>query len=145
MVGKRYVVVLLILFCFYANAQECLLGIGGNDAETIVEIFQLNENQRTTMNTLQEELEIEIKGINEQIEKLLADHPQSKDADLVVLAEKYKVLRQKILDASYRCDKALLATFNTKQYDRYLELCREAIRRPIAIIPKTYDEAGNPK
>ncbi|WP_149275183.1 hypothetical protein [Pareuzebyella sediminis] len=145
MFGKRYIVALLILFCFYAEAQDCLLGIGGNDAETIVDIFQLNENQRTTMNTLQEELDIEIKGINEQIEKLLAEHPQSKDADLIVLADKYKVLRQKILDASYRCDKALLATFNTKQYDRYLELCREAIRRPIAIIPKTYDQAGNPE
>lgn len=145
MFGKRYVVVLFSLFCFYGNAQDCLLGIGGNDAETIVDIFQLNENQQATMETLQDELEIETKGINEQIEKLLAEHPQSKDADLIVLADKYKVLRQQILDASYRCDKALLATFNTKQYNRYVELCREAIRRPIAVVPMTYDEAGNPE
>lgn len=145
MFGKRYVIVLLGLFCFYGNAQDCLLGIGGDDAETIVEIFQLNENQRATMETLQGELEIETEGLNEQIEKLLAEHPQSKDADLIVLADKYKVLHQQIVDVSYRCDKALLATFNAKQYERYLELCKEAIRRPIAVIPITYDEAGNPE
>lgn len=127
------------------NAQTCTLDIGGKNAETMVAVFQLNEAQRARLKILQEELAVETKSLESQIEKLLADHPQSTEEELIKLADKYKVLQQKIVTASYESDKKLLSEFNAKQYDRYLQLCKAAIRMPIAIVPKVYNDSINPE
>jgi hypothetical protein len=139
MLGKSYFFIALCLILFTGNAQDCTLDIGGKNSETIVKIFQLNEQQLTTMEALRGDLEIERKSVEEQIEKLLAEHPQSKEEDLIVLADKYKVLQQKLVNISKAGDKKLLETFNSRQYERYLELCNEAIRRPIVVTPKNYE------
>lgn len=136
--------VLLIISCFEGIAQDCTLDIGGENSGTIIKVFQLNEAQIATMEALRGELAIETKTIEDQIEKLLAEHPQSKEADLLTMGEKYKVLQEKLVQASWQSDKKLLNTFNARQYERYLELCNAAIRRPIRIIPKTY-EKSNPE
>ncbi len=127
------------------NAQNCTLDIGGKNAETMVTVFQLNEAQKATLETLQGELAVATKSLEDQIEKLLAEHPQSTEEELLKLADKYKVLQQKILTASYESDKKLLSEFNAKQYDRYLQLCRAAIRRPIAVVPKVYNDSIAPE
>ncbi len=145
MLDKFYFFVMLGIIFFTGNAQDCTLDIGGKNAETIVTVFQLNETQTTTMEALRGELEIKAKIIEEQIEKLLAEHPQSKEEDLIVMGDKYKALKNKLVQASYQSDKKLLATFNTKQYERYLELCSAAIRQPIRITPKVYKDSIAPK
>ena len=135
----------LIFFSGSLHAQTCTLDLGGKNAETMIKVFQLNEAQLGILETLQGELAVETKSLNEEIEKLLAEHPQSSQEELLKLAEKYKVLQQKIVTASYESDKKLLSEFNAKQYNRYLELCRAAIRQPISVVPKVYNDSITPK
>ncbi|MGB6151450.1 MAG: hypothetical protein WBG48_05610 [Pricia sp.] len=135
----------LLLLTGSLQAQICTLDIGGKNAETMVTVFQLNEAQMAVLEALQGELAVETKSINDQIEKLLAEHPQSTQEELLKLADKYKVLQQKMVTASYESDKKLLSEFNAKQYDRYLQLCQAAIRRPIFVVPKVYNDSIAPE
>lgn len=128
-------VFLFMMFCI--SAQDCTLDIGGKNRKTIVDIFQLNAQQKTTMETLRAELEIETKSIEDEIKELFNEHPQSTPEELLVLADKYKVLQQKMVNTSKESDKKLLAVFNERQYQRYLELCHEAFRKPIMVVPET--------
>lgn len=123
------------LCTFWGMAQDCTLDIGGKNADTLVQVFQMNEEQIGQMETWGAELNVEIKVIEEEIQKLFDNHPQSTPEELTTLAGKYKVFQQKIVDASKATDKKLLSIFNSKQYDRYLELCHEAIREPIQVVP----------
>lgn len=127
------------------QAQNCTLDIGGKNAETLVAVFQLNETQLATLEFLQGELALKTKSLEDQIEKLLAEHPQSTEEELIKLADKYKVLQQKIVEACYESDKMLLSEFNAKQYERYLQLCQAAIRRPIAVVPMVYHDTIDPE
>lgn len=145
MVFKCICFVFFGMSLFSTNAQNCTLDIGGKNAETMVTVFQLNEAQMATLETLQGELAVETKSIEDQIQKLLAEHPQSTEEELIKLADKYKVLQQKIVTASYESDKKLLSEFNAKQYERYLQLCKAAIRRPIAVVPKVYNDTIDPE
>lgn len=145
MVPKSLLIILFGLGVITANAQNCTLDIGGKNTKTIIDVFQLNEAQIATLETLRGELEVETQTIEDQIEKLLAEHPQSTEEELIKLAEKYKVLQQKMVSASYESDKKLLLQFNAKQYERYLQLCKAAIRRPIAVISKIYKDTIGPK
>jgi len=95
----------------------------------------MNEDQIRKMETLRAELEIETKVIEDEIQKLFDNHPQSTQEELITLSNKYKVFQEKIVMASASTDKMLLSTFNQKQYDRYLELCYEAVRKPIKVQP----------
>ncbi|MEB8329712.1 hypothetical protein OO009_10115 [Flavobacteriaceae bacterium KMM 6897] len=131
--GKAFV---LIFFLFSLGiAQECTLGIGGRDAETIIQVFQLNAEQVTKMNELRSALDLETSPIEEQIKKLLETHPQSTQEELTDLAVKFKVLESKIVQISRSYDQRLLALFNQKQFQRYIELCHEAVRTPLKIEP----------
>lgn len=123
------------LYTFWGMAQDCTLDIGGKNGDTLIQVFQMNEEQISQMETWRAELNVEIKVIEEEIQKLFDNHPQSTPAELTTLASKYKVFEQKIVDASRATDKNLLSIFNSKQYDRYLELCHEAIREPIQVVP----------
>ena len=145
---KNFLIILglsLVFLTGSVQAQNCTLDIGGKNAETIVTVFQLNKAQMATLETLQGELAVETKSLEEQIEKLLAEHPQSTEEELIKLADKYKVLQQKIITASYESDKKLLSEFNAKQYERYIQLCKAAIRRPIAVVPKVYKDSIDPE
>ncbi len=133
------------LLLFTSNAQNCILGIGGKHTETIIRVFQLNRAQIATMETLRDELAVETKNIENQIEKLLAEQPQSTEEELITLAEKYKVLQQTLVTASYKSDKKLLSQFNAKQYERYLQLCKAATRSPITVVPKVYNDSLGPE
>ena len=120
---------------FSGMAQDCTLDIGGKNTDTLIGVFQMNKEQISQMETWRAELDIEIKVFEDEIQKLFDNHPQSTPEELTTLAGKYKVFQQKIVDASKAADKNLLAIFNTKQYERYLELCHEAIRKPIQVVP----------
>lgn len=140
-----YALVLLLFLSFSSNAQNCTLDIGGNNAEVVVGIFQLNETQIATMERLAGELEIENKTVEDDIKKLLNEHPQSTTEDLMTLADKYRKLQQKIVDASLAKEKELLSLFNEKQYERYLVLCNEAIRDPIRVVPISIKDTIDPE
>lgn len=131
--------VLLLHVCAFGNAQQqdCTLGIGGKDTETIVEVFQINEEQKTQMNTWIQELTEKNKVIEEEIKTLLENHPQSTQDDLITLAAKYKVLKDQIVSVSKMYDIKLLSIFNDKQYQRYVDLCREALRDPMMVPNST--------
>ncbi|WP_276167650.1 hypothetical protein [Zobellia alginiliquefaciens] len=139
MFRKMYGFIVCLMFFSVGNAQNCTLDIGGKNSDTIKTIFQLNEEQIGIMEALQGELAVTTKSLEEQIEKLLAQHPQSTEEDLIKLAEKYRALQQELVRAAYDSDKQLLSVFNMKQYERYLQLCNEAIRIPIKVVPKTYE------
>lgn len=124
-----------LLFSFSGKAQDCTLDIGGKHTDTLIKIFQMNAEQISKMETLSAELEIEIKIVEDEIQKLFDNQPQSTPEELTALAEKYKVLQEKIVSASKAADKMLLSNFNERQYNRYLDLCSEAIRRPIRVVP----------
>ncbi|WP_299531325.1 hypothetical protein [Ulvibacterium sp.] len=130
-----YVLLGCTIFSSVSLAQDCTLDIGGDNTDMMIEVFQLNDAQIKTMENLKSDLEIQIKGLKEDIQKLFDDHPQSSTEELQVLADKYRVLEKKVMDASWECDKKLLSTFNERQYGRYLDLCHEAFRKPIRIIP----------
>ena len=132
---------LCILSTHTVNGQTCTLDVGGKNSRTIIDVFQLNEAQIGIMETLRGELVVETKGLEEQIEKLLAEQPQSTEEELIKLAENYKVLQQKVVDVSYEADKKMLSQFNPRQYERYLRLCKAAIRMPIKVIPKIYNDS----
>ncbi|MEP3211376.1 MAG: hypothetical protein ABJN95_19475 [Maribacter sp.] len=125
----------LLLFSFWGNAQDCTLDVGGKNTDILIKVFQMNEAQISKMETLAAELAIETKVIEDEIQKLFDDHPQSTPEELETLSNKYKVFQEKIVMASKATDKMLLSSFNEKQYERYLELCYEALRRPIKVKP----------
>lgn len=125
----------LLLFSFWGNAQDCTLDVGGKNTDILIKVFQMNEAQISKMETLAAELAIETKVIEDEIQKLFDNHPQSTPEELETLSNKYKVFQEKIVMASKATDKMLLSSFNEKQYERYLELCYEALRRPIKVKP----------
>lgn len=140
-----YTLVLLLFLSFSLNAQNCTLDIGGNNTEVVVGIFQLNETQTATMERLAAALEIENKSVEDDIKKLLNEHPQSTTEDLMTLGSKYKKLQQKIVDASLAKEIELISLFNEKQYERYLILCNEAFRDPIRIVPVSIKDTIDPE
>jgi len=139
---KSYLVFLLVLLStMVLSAQDCTLDVGGKNTETLIRIFQLNGPQISQMETLQAELSVETKTIEEAIQKLFDTQPQSTPEELTTLTDKYKVLKEKMVNASAATDKKLLELFNEKQYERYVALCNEAFRRPIKVVPQVLQDS----
>lgn len=139
---KSYLVFLLVLLStMVISAQDCTLDVGGKNTETLIRIFQLNGPQISQMETLQAELSVETKTIEEAIQKLFDTQPQSTPEELTTLTDKYKVLKEKMVNASAATDKKLLELFNEKQYERYVALCNEAFRRPIKVVPQVLQDS----
>lgn len=138
----KYAVVLflfgLIVFSVNAQDRDCMLGLSGSSAETIIQVFQLNEEQIQKMDEWTAELKLLNKVYQDEITQLFDTHPQSKTEDLEALATKYKILKDQVLANTKEYDKRLLKLFNPKQYDRYLELCATANRIPFQVIPQPY-------
>ena len=133
---ERFLLVFIFaFFSFFGYAQDCTLGLNEKSSDLLIKIFQLNEDQIYKMEKWQAELAIETKAIEDEIERLLASQPQSSPEELTALADKYLVYQQKIVAASRATDELMLSTFNKKQYERYLMLCYEVIRRPIRVVP----------
>lgn len=124
------------IFLFFGTAQDCTLDLGGTHLETIIKIFQLNETQVAQVEGWQGELQVETKVIQEQAQLLFDTQPQRTPEELLALAEKYKILQDKMVNLSMSYDKKLLNVFNEKQYERYIALCEEAGRIPLPRIPE---------
>ena len=121
--------------CFTANAQDCTLAIGGKDADIIIQVFQMNNEQIAKMEVWKMELAKETEAAQEQANQLLASQPQGTPEDLEKMAIKYKEIQDRVAEISKSYDKKLLAIFNEKQYRRYVGLCREIYLKPLVVIP----------
>ena len=120
--------------CFTVNAQDCTLAIGGKDADIIIQVFQMNNEQIAKMEVWKMELAKETEAAQEQANQLLASQPQGTPEDLEKMAIKYKEIQDRVAEISKSYDKKLLAIFNEKQYRRYVGLCRDIYLRPLVVI-----------
>ena len=125
--------------------EDCILGVGITEDETIIAVFQLNEDQAEQMINFSAELKYRNELLNNQAENILKRHPQSSTAELMVLAEKYNVIRDSMARVQHMIDIKTLKLFNKNQYLRYLELCNETFRRPFRVIPVNYQDSIPPK
>ena len=114
--------------------RECLLGLGGTASETIIQDFQLNKEQITKMDQWKAALSQENKIVQDEITQLFDTEGQSSEEELQAMANTYRGLKDKVIENSKAYDRKLLNIFNEKQYLRYVALCKEARRKPIAIL-----------
>ena len=124
----------------YSQLENCSLDIGGQDTEVLVGVFQLNDEQQAYLETWRGELSVKARTIEEDIQQLLATHPQSTEADLFNLSKKYAKLKDQLVAITVEYDQKMLGTFNPKQYQFYTELCKEALRRPLIPVPLEEEE-----
>ncbi|NNE03566.1 MAG: hypothetical protein HKN52_10405 [Eudoraea sp.] len=114
--------------------RDCLLGLGGTASETIIQVFQLNKEQISKMDQWKASLSQENKIIQDEITQLFDAEGQSSEEELQAMATTYRGLKDKVIENSKAYDRKLLNIFNEKQYLRYVALCKEARRKPIAIL-----------
>ncbi|NND79769.1 MAG: hypothetical protein HKP42_10250 [Maribacter sp.] len=145
----RFYCLTLFVCLFFANGilaqEDCILGVGISEDETIIDVFQLNEEQAEQMINYSAELKYRNELLNNQAENILKRHPQSTAAELMVLAEKYNVIRDSMARIQRMIDIKTLRLFNKNQYQRYLALCNEAYRQPFKVIPTSYQDSIPPK
>ncbi len=143
-----YCILILIYFLYIDGLRaqdDCILGVGITKDETIIAIFQLKEEQAEQMINFSAELKYRNELLNNQAENILKRDPQSSVAELMVLAEKYNVIRDSMARVQRMIDIKTLKLFNKKQYQRYLELCTEAYRQPFRVVPINYQDSILPK
>lgn len=131
--NSLFILALLVFSYSAAQLSDCTLAVGGKDTEVIIQVFQLNEAQQEKLMNWIGELQLYHKEKVDEIRQLFDTHPQQTEEELQQLAAKYKGLRDEIEANSRAIDLKLIATFNQKQYERYMALCREAGRQPMAV------------
>lgn len=130
-----FTLILIVGFLISVQAQqECSLGIGATESDTIIQIFQLKEEQIANLEEFKAALEIETRLLDEERKNLFENHPQSTPEDLTTLGTKYKVLEERMKQVFKKYDLKLLALFNEKQYQRYVTLCQEVSRQPLVVV-----------
>lgn len=130
----------LLIFSFLGYSQEeCILGIGGRDDETIAAVFQLNELQLEKLKNWSAELKVRNEILKDQAKYLLKRHEASSPEALKSVAEKYQGLLDSMKQNVRILDRRLLSVFNDRQYDLYIELCDQVMLRPIH-IDRSLDE-----
>lgn len=129
-----WILFLSISTWLYAQVDDCTLDIAGQDTGIIVDIFQMNDDQKASLEAWIAELELARRPLEEEMRRLLSEHPQSTEADLQNLGKKYSSLNKKLLGLSVQYDRMLLGIFNDKQYAYYVSLCEEAARKPLSPV-----------
>ena len=118
----------------YAQMEDCTLGLGGKDTEVIIQVFQIKGDQRSKLDMWVAEYQKSSRLIQEEVDQLLASHPQKSAEDLQKMAIKYNALKGKLSGISRKYDQKLIALFKERQYEVYLDLCNEVNRRA---MPRT--------
>ena len=143
--GFRVLSIILMISITAMVQEDCILGVGITADSTLIDVFQLNEEQTEKLKNWSAELKYRNELLNNQAENLLKRHPQSSAAELMVLAEKYKVIRDSMGTVQRTLDIKTLKLFNENQYKLYLALCEKALRRPYYVIPRNYRDSIPPK
>ena len=135
---RVFTFLLLVMGIWFSSPaqQDCSLAIGVTDTDTIIQIFQLKEEQITKLEEYKAALELETKFLDEERQNLFENHPQSSPEELTALGEKHRALEEKVKQVFLKYDLQLLALFNERQYNRYVTLCEEVSRRPLVVQPE---------
>ncbi|WP_339628045.1 hypothetical protein [uncultured Maribacter sp.] len=140
---------LLVVFCSflllnktYAQA-DCILGVGLTNDSIISDVFQLNEMQHEKLVSFSAELKYRNDLLNNELQNVKSRHPQSNVKELSQLADKYKSVMDSMAIVQTMIDKRMLTLFNSKQYELYRNLCKEASRSPFIVIPTVYSDSIN--
>ena len=140
---------LLVVFCSflllnktYAQA-DCILGVGLTSDSIISDVFQLNEMQHEKLISFSAELKYRNDLLNNELQNVKSRHPQSNIKELSQLADKYKSVMDSMAQVQTMIDKRMLTLFNSKQYELYRNLCKEASRSPLIVIPTVYSDSIN--
>jgi len=136
----RILVLVFLLSVIGTKAQqECVLGVGGTDDETIAEVFQLNDEQKQNLRNWSAELKVRNEILSNQAEFLLKQHEESSPEVLMTISKEYKTIMDSMKQNVRMMDKRLLSIFNPKQYNFYVKLCDQLTLRPI-YINRSVDE-----
>ena len=82
-----FLIFLQLLFINGIMAQDdCILGVGITEDQTLIDIFQLNEAQTEKFMNFSAELKYRNELLNNQADNILKRHPQSSEAELMVLS-----------------------------------------------------------
>ena len=131
---QRATVFLFLILAFQGRAQlDCMLGVGGPDGETIAEVFQLNEAQREQLANWGAELKYRNDILRDQAEYLLKRNDTTPPEELLKVSKQYNAILDSMHQNIRMMDRRMLALFNDRQYERYIQLCRELSMRPIHI------------
>ncbi|PIB28106.1 hypothetical protein BFP77_10675 [Maribacter sp. 4U21] len=134
--------ILIMLFSVDLRSQaDCVLGVGITEDETLITIFQMNEMQQENLVNFGAELKYRNEILNNQLANIMQRHPQSTPTELGQLADKYKAVMDSMQMIQAFIDKKVLWLFNEKQYELYLELCKEASRSPFIVVPTVYNDS----
>lgn len=114
-----------------AAQQDCYLGVGGPDNETIAEVFQLDSLQLEQMANLGAELKFRNQLLAQRAEYLLDLHAQSSPEDLLVMSFEYRQVLDSMHSNMRLIDKKMLSLFNDQQYNMYIRLCNQVQISPI--------------
>jgi hypothetical protein len=140
---------LLVVFSFFfflnkTYAQsDCILGVGLTNDSIISDVFQLNEMQHEKLVSFSAELKYRNDLLNNELQNVKSRHPQSNVKELSQLADKYKSVMDSMARVQTMIDKRMLSLFNSKQYELYRNLCKEASRSPFIVIPTIYSDSTN--
>lgn len=141
-----FVLLTSIVFINNVNAQaDCVLGVGATNDTIIASVFQLNTMQKKKLINFSAELKYRNGLLNNELQNITDRHPQSTVTELSQLADKYKEVMDSMGRVQTMIDKRMLALFNTKQYELYQSLCKEASRSPFIVIPTVYPDSLNNK
>ena len=123
---------LFILINGVALCQEdCYLGVGGKDDKTIIEVFQLTEEQTENLRNWSAELDYRNSLLQDQAKALLKKHAQSSPEDLLAMSYQFQDLLDSMRSNMRMIDKRVLSMFNNEQYNLYMQLCNTVARSPI--------------
>ena len=139
----RYIiwsVIILISARVYSQA-DCVLGVGVTNDSIISEIFQLNEMQHEKLVSFSAELKYRNDVLNNELQNVKERHPQSSETELRQLAGKYKSVMDSMGRVQAMIDKRMLTLFNSKQYELYQSLCKQAYRSPYVVVPMVYTDS----
>lgn len=122
---------LFLLPTLLISQEDCLLGIGGKDDETIKVVFRLTEEQIEKMRNWGAELQFRNEIFERRANHLLETHAQSSLEDLKKMSIEYKALLDSIQANIRLLDKRMLGIFTIEQYNLYIMLCNQVYRSPI--------------
>ncbi|NAY90356.1 hypothetical protein GTQ34_00355 [Muricauda sp. JGD-17] len=129
----------LFSYFFGFSQRDCLLGIGGKDDETIIEVFQLNEEQQEKLTNWSAELKVRNDLLKDQAKYLIKRHEESSPEVLINVSTQYKGILDSMKQNVRMIDTRMLSILNEKQYQLYLKFCRQLALRPIH-IERSVDE-----
>lgn len=131
---RKLIPILIFTLSTSVSAQEeCFLGVGGKNHETIAEIFDLNEKQLKNLRNWGAELKYRNEIFIIRAEYLLKNHPHSSHEDLLQLSYKYRGHLDSMMGNLRMIDKRMLGTFNNQQYNLYIQLCNSIQLSPIFV------------